>query len=124
MMRQKAESMATIAASRAIGVGLSLEDFVTGFSSLSRLADLPLTEIKVERSFVANFEEDVGAFVVTEAAINIGKRLGITVVTEGVETEIQNEKLLDMGCDVVQGYLFGRPVPPADFQDWHGMFFG
>lgn len=124
MMRQNAETMATIAAIRAIGVGLSLDDFGTGFSSLSRLADLPLTEIKIDRSFVANFEEDVGAFVVTEAAINIGKRLGITVVTEGVETEIQNEKLLDMGCDVVQGYLFGRPVPPAEFQNWHGMFFG
>lgn len=123
MMRQNAETMATIAAIRAIGVGLSLDDFGTGFSSLSRLADLPLTEIKIDRSFVANFEEDVGAFVVTEAAINIGKRLGITVVTEGVETAIQNEKLLNMGCDVVQGYLFGKPVPPAEFYDWYKMFF-
>ena len=118
MMRQSAEALATLSAIRAIGVGLSLDDFGTGFSSLSRLSTLPLTELKIDRSFVMNFEENISSLIVTEAAITIGKRLGVRIVTEGVEDDSQEKMLRSMGCDVMQGYLFGRPMPPAEFLAW------
>mgnify|MGYP002480374645 FL=1 len=122
MMHQTAQSKAILAALREIGVGLSLDDFGTGFSSLSRLAQLPLTEIKIDRSFVMNFGQDVSSLIVTEAAITIGKRLGVRVVTEGVEDTTQEAKLSEIGCDVMPGYLFGRPMPPADMGPWIESF--
>lgn len=122
VMHQTAQSKAILAAIREIGVGLSLDDFGTGFSSLSRLAQLPLTEIKIDRSFVMNFGQDVSSLIVTEAAITIGKRLGVRVVTEGVEDTTQEAKLSEIGCDVMQGYLFGRPMPPADIGPWMKTF--
>ncbi|WP_231946120.1 putative bifunctional diguanylate cyclase/phosphodiesterase [Acetobacter ghanensis] len=118
MMQQNAETMTTLTALRDIGVGLSLDDFGTGFSSLSRISHLPLTEIKIDRSFIINFEKDVSSIIVTEAAINIGKRLGVHVVTEGVEDTFQETRLRAMGCDVMQGYLFARPMPPSDLLHW------
>ncbi|MBO1325222.1 EAL domain-containing protein [Acetobacter sp. TBRC 12305] len=119
MMQNHTDAMTAI---REIGVGLSLDDFGTGFSSLSRLAHMPLTEIKIDRSFVMNFERDVSALIVTEAAINIGKRLGVKVVTEGVEEICQETRLRAMGCDVMQGYLFSKPMPPADLPKWIADF--
>lgn len=118
MMQQNTETMTTLTALREIGVGLSLDDFGTGFSSLSRISHLPLTEIKIDRSFIINFEKDVSSLIVTEAAINIGKRLGVHVVTEGVEDTFQEARLRTMGCDVMQGYLFARPMPPTDLLHW------
>ena len=118
MMRQSSQALATLSAIRSIGVGLSLDDFGTGFSSLSRLSTLPLTELKIDRSFVMNFEENISSLIVTEAAITIGKRLGVRIVTEGVEDDSQEEMLRSMGCDVMQGYLFGRPMPPAALKTW------
>lgn len=65
-----------------------------------------------------NFEENISSLIVTEAAITIGKRLGVRIVTEGVEDDSQEEMLRAMGCDVMQGYLFGRPMPPTDLKAW------
>ncbi|WP_281799370.1 EAL domain-containing protein, partial [Komagataeibacter rhaeticus] len=85
---------------------------------LSRLTRLPLTEIKIDRSFIMNLEHDPNAQAVTTAVIGIGNRLGMTVVTEGVETEAQLKLLQGLNCDVVQGYLFARPMAPADMLAW------
>ncbi|GAA3660089.1 EAL domain-containing protein [Acetobacter lovaniensis] len=121
-MRQDPETAANLTAIRDIGVGLSMDDFGTGFSSLSRLAQLPLTEIKIDRSFIENFENDISSLVVAEAAINIGKRLGIKVVTEGVEHEAQETKLQQLGCDILQGYFYSRPLPANDMSLWLDAF--
>lgn len=118
MIQQSAEIMNTLNAIRKIGVGLSLDDFGTGFSSLSRLAQLPLTEIKIDRSFVMQLDREVSALIITDAAINIGKRLGVNVVTEGVEEHAQQALLSQMGCDIMQGYLFSKPMSPSDFFEW------
>lgn len=99
-----------------------MDDFGTGFSSLSRLAQLPLTEIKIDRSFIEDFENNVSSLVVAEAAINIGKRLGIKVVTEGVEREDQVKKLQELGCDILQGYFYSKPLPPQDIPVWLNTF--
>nr|WP_278741761.1 EAL domain-containing protein [Acetobacter fabarum] len=121
-MRQDPETAANLTAIRNIGVGLSMDDFGTGFSSLSRLAQLPLTEIKIDRSFIENFENNISSLVVAEAAINIGKRLGIKVVTEGVEHEAQETKLQQLGCDILQGYFYSKPLPAKDMPLWLDTF--
>lgn len=117
-MRQDPETAANLTALRDIGVGLSMDDFGTGFSSLSRLAQLPLTEIKIDRSFIENFENNISSLVVAEAAINIGKRLGIKVVTEGVEHAAQETKLQELGCDILQGYFYSKPLLAEEISLW------
>ncbi len=121
-MRQDPETAANLTAIRDIGVGLSMDDFGTGFSSLSRLAQLPLTEIKIDRSFIEDFENNISSLVVAEAAINIGKRLGIKVVTEGVEHEAQETKLQELGCDILQGYFYSKPLLAKDISVWLETF--
>ncbi|WP_459987012.1 EAL domain-containing protein [Komagataeibacter kakiaceti] len=118
MMGENEETMKGLAAIRSLGVGLSMDDFGTGYSSLSRLTRLPLTEIKIDRSFIMNLEQDANAQAVTTAVIGIGNRLNMTVVTEGVETEQQLKLLQDLHCDVAQGYLFARPMTPQDMLAW------
>jgi c-di-GMP-specific phosphodiesterase len=110
MADQNQESLATAMALHDIGVALSIDDFGTGFSSLSRLARLPVKELKLDNSFVRNIEEDPNAQAVATAVISIGKSLGMTVVSEGVETEKQAQLLRKLGCPVAQGFLFGRPM--------------
>ncbi|WP_048859366.1 EAL domain-containing protein, partial [Novacetimonas hansenii] len=83
-----------------------------------RLTRLPLTEIKIDRSFINDFEHDTNAQAVTTAVIGIGNRLGMTVVTEGVETVQQRQLLEDLKCDVMQGYLFARPLPADELEKW------
>ncbi|NVN38172.1 putative bifunctional diguanylate cyclase/phosphodiesterase, partial [Komagataeibacter swingsii] len=118
MMDESEETMKVLSSVRQIGVGLSMDDFGTGFSSLSRLTRLPLTEIKIDRSFIMNLESDSNAQAVTTAVIGIGNRLGMTVVTEGVETEAQYDLLESLNCDVLQGYLFARPMSAVELGGW------
>lgn len=96
---------------RAIGVSLSIDDFGTGYSSLSRLMSLPVTTVKIDRSFVSALD-GMGAAVI-ESTLLIARRLGISVIAEGVETEEQFERLSAMGVDLFQGYYFGKPAPAA-----------
>ncbi|NVN36473.1 sensor domain-containing protein [Komagataeibacter swingsii] len=118
MMTENEDTNMVLQAIRNLGVALSMDDFGTGYSSLSRLTRLPLTEIKIDRSFIMNLEHDANAQAVTTAVIGIGGRLGMTVVTEGVETVRQLELLCHLGCDVVQGYLFARPMTPQKLEEW------
>ena len=118
MMDNSRDTEEVLQSIRNIGCGLSMDDFGTGYSSLSRLTRLPLTEIKIDRSFVNDFEYDTNAQAVTMAVIGIGSRLGMTVVTEGVETEQQRDLLEKLNCDVMQGYLFAKPLAPQDLEAW------
>ena len=96
-----------------LGAELAIDDFGTGWSSLSRLLDLPLTALKVDRSFVADLPDGVGAAVVT-ATVTLGHELDMFVVAEGVETPAQLQRLVELGCDVGQGYLFAAPLRPHE----------
>ncbi|MCE2579149.1 EAL domain-containing protein [Komagataeibacter sp. FNDCR1] len=118
MMDSSSNTEEVLQAIRNLGAGLSMDDFGTGYSSLSRLTRLPLTEIKIDRSFINDFEHDTNAQAVTMAVIGIGSRLGMTVVTEGVETEQQRRLLEELKCDVMQGYLFAKPLAPKDLEQW------
>ncbi len=98
---------------RELGVRLVLDDFGTGYSSLSYLKHLPLDTIKIDRSFVAGLEATADRSIV-EAVIALAHGLGIGVVAEGIETDAQRRRLIELGCDLGQGYLFSRPVPAKD----------
>ena len=100
---------------RSLGVRLALDDFGTGYSSLARLGDLPLDEMKIDKSFVDRLgalPQDSATLVT--AAIAMGHGLGLEVVAEGVETAAQASFLRELGCDLLQGYLMGRPQPAAE----------
>lgn len=108
----------TIARLHAQGVRLSMDDFGTGYSSLSYLRRLPITELKLDRSFVADLEHAPTARALSAAILGIGTSLGLAVVAEGVETAAQKEILLAQGYPVAQGYWFAKPMAPQELQSW------
>ena len=99
----------------AIGVRFSIDDFGTGFSSLGYLRQLPLYEIKIDRSFIAGLPADVASAGIVCSILSMGSHLGLHVVAEGVETEEQSAFLTQHGCPSQQGWLHGRPMLPVDF---------
>jgi EAL domain-containing protein (putative c-di-GMP-specific phosphodiesterase class I) len=98
------------------GVRFSLDDFGTGYSSLNYLKRLPFDQVKIDRSFIRDLREDAGSQAITRTVIALGSALGLKVLAEGVETEEQHEMLMDLGCHLFQGYLFGRPIPLDEFK--------
>jgi diguanylate cyclase len=93
------------------GVGLSLDDFGTGYSSLLYLRDLPITEIKIDRTFMSDVPKDVENLAIVRSVAQLGRSVGVHVVAEGVETLSQARVALEAGCSHAQGYLWGRPEP-------------
>jgi len=118
LMNERSAAIETMNAIRKLGVGLSLDDFGTGFSSLSRLAHLPIRELKIDRSFMRNIERDTSALAIATAVVRVGQSLKMAVVAEGVETEGQRRLLAELGCDVVQGHLVARAMSPEVFERW------
>ena len=100
------------------GFVLSMDDFGTGCSSLAALHRLPFHELKIDRSFVAAMLRDRDAMVIVRTVIGMARPLGLRIVAEGVEDEDVLDALGDMGCDIAQGFLIGRPMPPRRFRDW------
>jgi diguanylate cyclase (GGDEF)-like protein len=101
-----------------LGVILSIDDFGTGYSSLSHLARMPVHELKIDRSFVQGLETDIEFGAVVRSAVDMGHGLGLKVVAEGIETEASAKRLQNFGCDVAQGYFYGRPMPCEQFEAW------
>lgn len=99
-----------------LGVGFSMDDFGTGYSSLSYLQRMPLDQLKIDRTFVCELVEDRQDTAIIPIILALGKSLGLTVIAEGVETEVQWNYLNKYGCLVFQGYLFGKPMPLAEFE--------
>jgi len=98
----------------ALGVGLSIDDFGTGYSSLSMLRKFPLSRLKIDRSFISEIPNNSEDMAITNAIISLAKLLKLEVVAEGVETEEQASFLEGTGCEVLQGYLFARPLPAEE----------
>jgi diguanylate cyclase len=101
-----------------LGVKVSIDDFGTGHSSLAYLRQLPATELKIDRSFVADLETSKDARSIVEAVVRLAHALELRVVAEGVETKGQRNILQALGCDEFQGYLFARPLPAASMLAW------
>ena len=108
----------TLAALKQLGVGLAIDDFGTGYSSLCYLKRIPITALKIDQSFVRDLVTDADDRTLAATIIALGHGLGLSVVAEGVETAAQRQILLDQGCDLAQGYYFGRPMPADQFTDW------
>lgn len=101
---------------RAIGVNFSLDDFGTGYSSLSYLKQLPLSQLKIDQSFVQDITTDKNDAVLIRTIIGMAANLNLQVIAEGVETEEQLKALTEMGCLAYQGYYFSKPVPVSEFE--------
>lgn len=101
-----------------MGVRLSVDDFGTGYSSLGYLKRLPVSELKLDKSFVSDLEREASDRALADAVIGIGQALGLQVVAEGVETPGQRDWLARAGCDLAQGFLFTKALPAAELQAW------
>ena len=101
-----------------IGVEISIDDFGTGYSSLAYLTTLPISELKIDRSFVRDLDITSQSSAVVTAIIALARSLGLRVIAEGVETRRQMGALQRLGCTVMQGFLFSRPQPPDDIERW------
>jgi EAL domain-containing protein (putative c-di-GMP-specific phosphodiesterase class I) len=99
---------------KAMGVSFSLDDFGTGFSSLSYLNRMPIDQLKIDQSFVRDMLTDTGSDAIVRTIVALGNSLGLQVIAEGVETEAQFQRLVALGCLSYQGYLFGKPVPVSE----------
>ncbi|MEU4764902.1 EAL domain-containing protein [Actinosynnema sp. NPDC023794] len=101
-----------------MGVVLAVDDFGTGYSSLAYLRQLPVDEVKIDKSFVLGMGTDLGDMAVVRSIVELGHSLGLTVVAEGVEDDAARDQLVGMGCDVAQGYLISRPLSEDRFEAW------
>ncbi len=114
-----------IARLHALGVQLSIDDFGTGYTSMRYLRDLPVRELKIDRSFVSGMMTDPQDYALVQTSIDLGRRLGLRTVAEGVEDEQTWRELTGLGCDAAQGYLFLRPLPAREvgawIAAWHGL---
>lgn len=103
---------------RDAGIQVSIDDFGTGYSSLSYLKKFDIDYLKIDQSFVRNLQADSDDMALCEAIIVMAHKLGLKVIAEGVETELQRDLLRAVHCDYAQGYLYSRPIPPEDFEAW------
>ena len=117
-LNERSAAVETMSAIRKLGAGLSLDDFGTGYSSLNRLAHLPIRELKIDRSFMRDVESDPTARAIVTTVVRVGQSLQLTVVAEGVETEGQRNLLSELGCDVIQGFLYAPALSPSAFGRW------
>jgi diguanylate cyclase len=99
---------------KSLGVSLTVDDFGTGYSSLAYLKRFPVDELKIDRAFVAGLLNDQEDSAIVTAIINLAHTLGVVAIAEGVENADQVRRLIELGCDMGQGYHFGRPLPPED----------
>jgi EAL domain-containing protein (putative c-di-GMP-specific phosphodiesterase class I) len=111
-------ALATLTALHNAGILISIDDFGTGYSSMSYLKRLPVSELKVDRSFVAGMLANVDDGILVRSVVDLGHNLGLTVVAEGVEDQETLDALTAVGCDVAQGYHLGRPMGRDAFDSW------
>jgi EAL domain-containing protein (putative c-di-GMP-specific phosphodiesterase class I) len=111
-----ADTIEKMQALRSLGVRFSMDDFGTGYSSLASLKRLPLSQLKIDQSFVRDITTDVNDAAIIKTIIVMATTLDLNVIAEGVETEAQLRMLKKYRCRSFQGYLFSKPVPIADFE--------
>lgn len=116
LLDSESEVEVKLLAFRDSGIQISLDDFGTGYSSLSYLKKFHIDYLKIDKSFVSNLKENSDDLSLCEAIIVMAHKLGIKVIAEGIETELQRDMLIYAGCDYGQGYLFSKPIPASEFE--------
>jgi diguanylate cyclase (GGDEF)-like protein/PAS domain S-box-containing protein len=118
IMADPAHALAILSMLQSMGVRLSVDDFGTGYSSLTHLRELPIDEIKIDKSFVTNMINSDADAAIVRTVIDLAHNLGKQVCAEGIEDEETWKRLSEMGCDLAQGYWIARPMPAADLLQW------
>ncbi|MES2116217.1 MAG: EAL domain-containing response regulator [Pseudomonadota bacterium] len=118
VMRQLSQALTNLGRLRLMGFGLAMDDFGIGYSSMQQFARCPFTELKIDRAFVNGAAQWPNRHVVLKSALELGQRLGVATVAEGVETVEDWRLLRALGCDLAQGYLLARPMPAAALVTW------
>ncbi|HEY0870240.1 MAG TPA: bifunctional diguanylate cyclase/phosphodiesterase [Acidothermaceae bacterium] len=118
LMTDSTRAKSVVDALHALGVGLSVDDYGTGYSSLAYLQDLAIDELKLDRSFIMRLSEDPRTAAIVRSTVELAHSLGLRIVAEGVEDAGTVEMLHRYGCDVIQGYFYSRPIPAAQLTTW------
>jgi EAL domain-containing protein (putative c-di-GMP-specific phosphodiesterase class I) len=122
LMASGPDPIAVLHALRDIGVQLAIDDFGTGQSSLGYLQRLPVTELKIDRSFVDDFHADPRRRQLLSSITSLGHSLGLLVTAEGVETKQELDALRELGCDLIQGFFIAKPMEVSQFEHWHAAW--
>jgi len=114
--------MDTLTRFRIKGIGLAIDDFGTGYSSLMQLRQLPFTEVKIDRAFVADASKSRDCRLIIQSIADLAHGLGLTATAEGVETIEQLRLVRELGCDLAQGFLISQPLEPSALKEWKNKF--
>jgi diguanylate cyclase len=106
----------------ALGVGIAIDDFGTGYSSMAHLKRLPISEIKIDKSFVVDLVDNTSDAAIVKSMVELARGLGLGVVAEGVETEATWQHLHDLGCTTAQGFYLSRPLKADDVLAWTARY--
>ncbi|HET6264914.1 MAG TPA: EAL domain-containing protein [Usitatibacter sp.] len=120
LMDDPRSAQSTLRKLRDLGIATSIDDYGTGYSSLAYIKQLAVNELKIDRAFVSGMEADSRNAAIVRSTIELGHNLGLSVVAEGVETEHELAELRRFGCDVIQGYLYARPMAAEALEGWLG----
>jgi EAL domain-containing protein (putative c-di-GMP-specific phosphodiesterase class I) len=104
------------------GIGLAIDDFGTGYSTLMLLRQLPFTELKIDRVFIADIASSRDCRLIVQSMIDLAHGLGLTAIAEGVETVEQLRAVRELGCDIAQGFLISQPLRPESLGKWRDSF--
>ena len=118
MMRDTNQAHAILRTMRERGITVSLDDFGTGYSSLAKLRDLPIDELKIDRSFIVNIAPNSTDALIVKAIVDLGHSMNMSITSEGVETATEWDLLQLLGSDTVQGYFISKPLPALEFASW------
>lgn len=118
LMENMENAISTLKEIKSLGILIAIDDFGTGYSSLSQLKNLPADTLKIDREFIKDIIESTENAVITEVIINMGHKLGLTIIAEGVETEEQMDFIIQIQCDMAQGYFFSRPLDADALSDF------
>ncbi|QCU90533.1 putative bifunctional diguanylate cyclase/phosphodiesterase [Thiomicrorhabdus sediminis] len=118
IMEEPQQAAQTIQALSEMGFDISIDDFGTGYSSLAYLKNLAVNELKIDRTFVSDMTSDDNDYKIVKSTIDLAHNLGLSVTAEGVETEEIEQILLQLNCDITQGYYYSKPLPFAELIDW------
>jgi EAL domain-containing protein (putative c-di-GMP-specific phosphodiesterase class I) len=118
MMSDPDAALRTLSALHKMGITLSIDDFGTGYSSLAYLKELPVGELKIDKSFIQHMAEDQQDRKIVQSIIDLAHNLEMSVVAEGIENQQTLDMLIGMGCDYGQGFYIGRPMPIGEMPPW------